>query len=147
MYQIIGADGIEYGPVDEAKIKEWLAVNRVIPTTLARKEGELSWKPLRDHLELGLGHSAFSPATFPLGGLAPDQNMHLKSRLAAGILGIFLGGLGVHRFYLGYVGIGILQIILTPCFGIGAIWGFIEGVMILCGAGITTDARGNPLRD
>ena len=36
-----------------------------------------------------------------------------KSKVAAGILGILVGGLGIHRFYLGYVGIGILQIVVT----------------------------------
>lgn len=71
-----------------------------------------------------------------------------KSKLAAGLLGIFLGGFGVHRFYLGYVGIGIAQIAVTivTC-GIGAIWGFIEGILILTGSGITTDAQGRPLGD
>ena len=51
-----------------------------------------------------------------------------KSKLAAGLFGIFLGGLGVHNFYLGFIGKGIAQIILSPCFGIGALWGFIEGI-------------------
>ncbi|MDQ0822468.1 hypothetical protein QFZ79_000206 [Arthrobacter sp. V4I6] len=36
-----------------------------------------------------------------------------KSRLVAGLLGIFLGGLGIHRFYLGYTTMGIVQILLT----------------------------------
>lgn len=69
-----------------------------------------------------------------------------KSKLAAGLLGIFLGGFGVHRFYLGHVGIGILQIVVTfiTC-GVGQLWGFIEGILILCGTSITTDANGNPL--
>ncbi len=35
-----------------------------------------------------------------------------KSQLAALLLGIFLGGLGVHRFYLGYIGIGIAQLLM-----------------------------------
>ena len=69
-----------------------------------------------------------------------------KSKLTAGLLGIFLGGLGVHSFYLGYTGKGIAQIILNFCFGIGAIWGFIEGIMILTGS-INKDANGVPLKD
>src|SRR4030042_1105535 len=36
-----------------------------------------------------------------------------KSRVAAGVLGIVLGWCGVHRFYLGYVGVGIAQIAVT----------------------------------
>ena len=35
-----------------------------------------------------------------------------KSKLAAGLLGIFLGALGIHRFYLGYNAIGVIQLIL-----------------------------------
>ncbi|MBQ7523240.1 MAG: TM2 domain-containing protein [Oscillospiraceae bacterium] len=70
-----------------------------------------------------------------------------KSKLAAGLLGIFLGGLGVHRFYLGYTKIGILQILASLCFGAGAVWGLIEGILILCGSTITTDANGVPLTD
>ena len=71
-----------------------------------------------------------------------------KSKVAAGVLGILVGGLGIHRFYLGYVGIGILQIVVTflTC-GAESLWGFIEGILILCGTTITTDADGVPLSD
>lgn len=68
-----------------------------------------------------------------------------KSKMAAGLLGIFLGSWGIHNFYLGYTTKAIIQIILTVCScGIGGIWGFIEGILILCG-NINTDANGNPL--
>ena len=50
--------------------------------------------------------------------------------MTAGLLGIFLGGLGIHNFYLGYTGKAIAQIALSICFGAGAIWGLIEGIMI-----------------
>ncbi len=69
-----------------------------------------------------------------------------KSKIVAGILGIFLGGLGVHNFYLGYIGKAIAQIVLSFCFGIGAIWGLIEGILILTGS-INKDANGVPLKD
>ena len=70
-----------------------------------------------------------------------------KSRLTAGLLGIFLGAFGVHRFYLGFTSIGVLQILVTiaTC-GVGGLWGIIEGGLILGGSGITTDADGRPLR-
>lgn len=76
-----------------------------------------------------------------------------KSRLAAGLLGIFLGGLGIHRFYLGYTTIGVIQIVLTVflgifTLGIVALWGLVEGIMILAGANyFQRDAKGIPLRD
>lgn len=74
--------------------------------------------------------------------------MEQKSKLTAGLLGIFLGSLGIHRFYLGYTKMGIIQIVVTilTC-GAGGLWGEIEGILILCGSTITTDANGNPLSD
>lgn len=71
----------------------------------------------------------------------------MKSKMVAGLLGIFLGGWGIHNFYLGFTKKAINQIIvsLVTC-GIGGIWGFVEGILILCGK-IDTDADGNPLQD
>lgn len=87
----------------------------------------------------------------------PDQNA--KSKLAAGLLGIFLGHLGVHNFYLGYTSKAVIQLVLsivgycTVCLGIGsliilgtAIWGLVEGIMILTGS-ISSDADGRKLKD
>ena len=82
--------------------------------------------------------------------VAPEQQinpLNQKSKIAAGLLGIFLGGFGIHNFYLGYTGKAIGQLVLTICScGIGGIWGFIEGILILCG-NINTDANGVPLKD
>jgi TM2 domain-containing membrane protein YozV len=78
-----------------------------------------------------------------------------KSKLVAGLLGILLGSLGIHRFYLGYTGIGIAQLVLGLPVGIitcgvtsliAYVWGLIEGIMILTGS-IATDARGRPLKE
>ena len=71
-----------------------------------------------------------------------------KSKVAAGVLGILVGAFGVHRFYLGYIGIGVIQLVLLflSC-GASSLWGFIEGILILCGVGITTDADGVQLID
>ena len=76
------------------------------------------------------------------------EGLSTRSRTTAGWLGVFLGWIGVHRLYLGYTGLGVLQIILTfASGGIGAIWGFIEGILCLCGQGIDKDVDGLPLRD
>ncbi len=74
-----------------------------------------------------------------------------KSKLAAGLFGIFLGMFGVHRFYLGHIGIGVAQLLITDlsCFilsWISLIWGLVEGILILSGS-INKDAKGVPLRD
>ncbi|MGM9646319.1 MAG: zinc-ribbon domain and TM2 domain-containing protein [Eubacteriales bacterium] len=80
-------------------------------------------------------------------------NPQAKSKLAAGLLGIFLGYLGVHNFYLGYVGRGLVQLLVSLLtFGIGVlpmtIWSLIEGIFYLTGkTGYTADAKGIPLTD
>lgn len=67
------------------------------------------------------------------------------SKLMAGLLGVFAGGFGVHRFYLGNIPLGILQIAVTfLTLGIGSVWGIVEGILILLGI-IKKDAKGNPL--
>ncbi len=73
--------------------------------------------------------------------------MEPKKKMTAALLGILLGAWGIHNFYLGFTKKAIIQIIVSVCTcGIGGIWGFIEGIMILTGS-INTDANGNPLVD
>ena len=82
-----------------------------------------------------------------VGGNNAQANPNAKSKLLAGLLQLFLGSCGVGRFYLGYVGIGIAQIAVTwlTC-GIGGLWPFIDGILILTG-NVKTDAKGNELTD
>lgn len=78
-----------------------------------------------------------------------------KSKLAAGLLGIFLGHLGIHNFYLGYRQKALVQLLVSliggpiTC-GIAStamgIWGLIEGIMILTDS-VGTDAYGIPLKE
>lgn len=80
-----------------------------------------------------------------------NTDPNAKSKLAAGLLGIFLGTFGVHNFYLGYTGkaVGQLLISLLSCgvlSVVSGVWGLIEGIMILTGS-IDKDADGNLLRD
>ncbi|MHC5108270.1 MAG: TM2 domain-containing protein [Planctomycetota bacterium] len=103
----------------------------------------------------GAGHAAATPPVAPpppQGGRIPTDlpvgqyGVSSRSKVVAGLLGIFLGGLGVHRFYLGHIMIGVIQLILTcvTC-GYASIWGFVEG--ILCFTGHLRDVDGLPLRD
>jgi TM2 domain-containing membrane protein YozV len=52
--------------------------------------------------------------------------------LVAGILGILLGGLGIHRFYLGDTTGGIIRLVISifTC-GAGSLIGLIEGIIYL----------------
>ena len=59
-----------------------------------------------------------------------------KSRITAGLLGILLGVVGAHRFYLGYKGLGWIMLLITvvslgQAWFVPAIWGAIEGVLYL----------------
>lgn len=53
-----------------------------------------------------------------------------KSQLVALLLAILVGGLGIHRFYLGYIGIGIIQLITLGGCGI---WALIDLIRIATG--------------
>ena len=67
-----------------------------------------------------------SPAPASLGASAPNG----KSRIAAALFALLLGGIGIHKFYLGQVGMGILYLLFCWTF-IPAIVGFIEGILLL----------------
>lgn len=77
-------------------------------------------------------------------GIDPVTGMPFsdKQKMTAGILSLFLGGFGVGRFYLGYTGLGIAQLLT---FGGCGIWSMIDGILILTGK--VPDAQGRPLRD
>ncbi len=80
-----------------------------------------------------------------------------KSKLAAGLLGIFLGCFGVHNFYLGNTGKAVAQLLLTVIGwiliigpAVAGIWGLVEGILILCshyGSQWHRDAQGVELQD
>lgn len=55
-----------------------------------------------------------------------------SKRIAAGVLALFLGWLGVHKFYLGYTTAGLLQILLTVCTcGLAKFLAIAEGIIYL----------------
>ena len=59
-----------------------------------------------------------------------DKPAGAEKKIVAGILAILLGGLGIHKFYLGYTKEGIIQILLSfIC--LGGIIGVIEGIIYL----------------
>lgn len=63
-----------------------------------------------------------------------------KDWLTTLLLCIFLGGLGVHRFYSGSIGIGVVQLLTLGGCGI---WTLVDLIMIITGA--YKDGNGNPL--
>ena len=61
-----------------------------------------------------------------------DKPPGSEKKIVAGIFGILLGGLGIHKFYLGYTKEGIIQLIIgvLTC-GVGGVIGLIEGIIYL----------------
>ena len=64
-----------------------------------------------------------------------------QSKTTMAIICFFLGGLGIHRFMMGYTGIGILMLLTLGCLGILTL---IDFVRILTGG--LTMADGTPLK-
>ena len=95
----------------------------------------------------------YQPSHNPYAYGIPPQYIGVprKSRLTAGFLGLFLGCFGVHNFYLGYNGRATAQLLITVLsFGllmpISALWGLIEGIIILSDRGYR-EANGTQLLD
>ncbi|MGP8160749.1 MAG: TM2 domain-containing protein [Candidatus Dormibacteria bacterium] len=65
-----------------------------------------------------------------------------KSKLAAFLLEFFLGAFGAGRWYLGYPGVALAQ--LLTCGGLG-IWALIDSILMVTGN--VPDRYGRPLRD
>jgi TM2 domain-containing membrane protein YozV len=127
------------------------------PETLVWREGAPNWVPAGQVEELvragcvaGAGSPSVPPPPPPPGAAyppipvtpyaTPSYNPNDSKRIAAGILGILLGGLGIHKFILGYNTAGIIMlvvtVVLTPLtcgFGwaVMHVIGLVEGILYL----------------
>ncbi|MET7685143.1 TM2 domain-containing protein [Streptomyces sp. NPDC005423] len=82
------------------------------------------------------------PAEAPYGVDPLGRPYSDKSKIVAGVLQILLGGLGIGRFYVGSIGIGIAQLLT---FGGLGIWALIDGILFLT-SNNRTDREGRILR-
>ena len=83
----------------------------------------------------GYGYTTYAPVYGP--PVSP------KSRTVAVVLGAFLGGLGVDRFYLGNIGMGVAKL-LVGWLTLG-IWPLVDFIIIVAGA--AHDGQGLPVKD
>ena len=140
MYRIIGKDGQHYGPVTAEQLRAWIAENRANAQTLANAEGAPEWRPLGSFAEFAPDlKSATAPVAAPptLTALPSASNPRASNKLPAGICGILLGSLGVHKFILGYTGPGLVMLLVTVltcglAYPVMHIIGMIEGIIYLC---------------
>ena len=135
MYKIVGMNGQQYGPVSAEEIRRWIAENRVNAQTLAHMEGSPHWKPLGEFPEFAAELKAVPPQIVPPPPSAVGSRA--SGKIPAGVCGILLGSLGIHKFILGYTGAGLIVLLATvlTCGIAGAVThiiGLIEGIIYLC---------------
>jgi len=130
--EISGDDGNRYGFAGEAWQEEQPPLRGMNVDFTVTAEGQAAG------IYLDLDH----PPSMSGAGVGPQQPQPAarrpgsKDRIVAGVLGILLGSLGIHKFYLGYAGPGILVLLITllTC-GIATIItypiGIIEGIIYL----------------
>ena len=134
MYKIVGVDGQQYGPVSAEEIRRWIADKRVNAQTLVQMEGAQEWKPLGSFSEFASELKAVPPPIVPPPSAAASR---ASNKIPAGICGILLGSLGIHKFILGYTGAGLIMLLATvlTCGIAGVVMhliGLIEGIIYLC---------------
>lgn len=150
MYHVVGLDGRTYGPVSATEIELWIAEGRAFGHTQILPGGDREWRPIASQPEFAMALAAsatmpppaaapyLSHPTYPAyaGYVDPMIRAQASNKMAAGICGILLGGLGVHKFILGYTGAGVVMLLITllTC-GLGAIVtsiiGIVEGIIYL----------------
>ena len=140
MYRLIGKDGQQYGPVTAEQVRVWIAENRANAQTLAQTDAAPDWKPLAAFPEFA---ADLKPPLVPAGtppAFAPppsDLAARASNKIPAGICGVLLGSLGVHKFILGYTGAGLIMLLVTVlscgiAYPVMHIIGLIEGILYLC---------------
>lgn len=98
MFNILGVDGKEYGPVSVAKVQEWMAAGRANLETKARRASETEWRTLGDFPEFNAAAAAVPagapPAFAPVAVSTDHTELATRlSRLGAALLDSIFSGI------------------------------------------------------
>jgi TM2 domain-containing membrane protein YozV len=107
MFNIIGADGKQYGPISADLVRQWIREGRANGQTQVQPVDGGAWVPLASLAEFA--SALATPASPP----PVSGGNRAEKKIAAGLCGILLGGLGVHKFILGYNGAGGIMLGVT----------------------------------
>lgn len=140
-------NGQTWGPYADEQIREWIGLGQLLADEQLCREGEQTWNAVASLPEFSgaLAGAPPPPAAAPPAGGTPYHVPQApyqvppaayapppgsKDRTVAGILAILLGTFGVHHFYLGNIGIGVLYLVLS-CTALSSILGVIDGIIYL----------------
>lgn len=133
--EIVDGDGVILNEVPKLEAEIAVSKLRGVGATAGMEEIDYD-------LDAELADSASRGSSRPSYSRSSSSSAGNKSRLVAGLLAVLTGGLGLHSFYLGYTGRGIIQLLL--CFtGISTLWGWIDAYKIFTDG--MDDANGNDL--
>ncbi len=133
-------DGEQVGPVSTQELQDLALDGIVQPTDLVWTQGMEDWKPAFEIPGLIVtpppvaGYAGRS--SYPAFGEDRDYQQFVGNKIAAGLCGILLGPLGVHKFILGLTTPGVIMLLISllTC-GLGTILtgplGLIEGIVYL----------------
>ena len=157
-YYSIGEE--QCGPVTLLELRGLIASHQLLPEDLVWKEGFEDWMALQDVAELNAVARTNGTAVHPLSAAGQSTGQHFcfacgtptdsraevcpkcgvrqpqvsnskKDRLTAALLAFFLGGIGVHHFYLGNMVLGVIYVLFCWTL-IPGIIALVEGIMFLC---------------
>jgi hypothetical protein len=127
--QIGKNEGLDMSNLQNIKLNQFLELT---PSKFKEKTGQkLSWK---ESIALKIAQRKLKKELFKNEAGETSE----KSQLTAFLLVLFVGVLGIHRFYMGYIGIGIVQLLTLGGCGI---WALIDLIMILTGDLKTKDGQ------
>ncbi len=149
-------EGNNYGPVPRGGLDAWYEEGRITADCQLLRAGQQQWQWAADvypeleeeeEEEEEKDKDKDEEQDKVAHGLAPastgsDLARSSRSKAIAGLLGIFLGPLGTHRFYLGYWGLGLAMLFTAGGCGV---WSLIDAICVILGR--VRDADGRPLSD